>query len=53
MSDRAIYCHKCRAYLGVIRDAKLRNDIVCMCGKCANPAKGGIDELFRAMGVSK
>lgn len=52
MSDRAIYCHKCRHYLGVIRDAKLRKGIVHVCGECADKGKdSGIDALLRGMGV--
>lgn len=53
MSARAIYCHKCRAYLGVIRDALLRQGIVHMCAGCAKPAKkGSIEDLFRGMGIN-
>jgi hypothetical protein len=37
MSDRDIHCHKCHVYLGVIRDAKLRKDIVHVCGTCSTP----------------
>lgn len=32
--DREIYCKECGAYLGVIRDAKLRKDLVVLCSNC-------------------
>jgi RNase P subunit RPR2 len=31
---RHVYCSKCNVYLGEIRDARLRKDIVMLCGKC-------------------
>ena len=34
---REINCYKCQAYLGEIRDAKLRKDILFVCGKCVRP----------------
>ena len=34
---REINCYKCQAYLGEIRNAKLRKDILFVCGKCVRP----------------
>ena len=34
MPDREIYCVTCNAYLGVIRDAKLRNGMGFICSTC-------------------
>jgi hypothetical protein len=62
MSDRDIHCHKCQTYLGVIRDAKLRKDIVHVCGPCSQPPRPGptpnfnrefTDELFGMLGRKK
>jgi len=32
---REINCYKCQAYLGEIKDAKLRKDILFICRKCS------------------
>ena len=34
MSDREIYCEDCGVHLGVIRDARLRKDLILMCSRC-------------------
>lgn len=39
MPDREIYCVTCNAYLGVIRDAKLRNGMGFICATCIPLAK--------------
>lgn len=53
---RTIHCNGCGAYLGEIRDARLRKDMVCYCQLCAteresrpqaNPYSGPMGELFR------
>lgn len=43
MSAREIHCKKCRTYLGTIRDAILRKDMVCYCGKCVSDP---VSEIF-------
>lgn len=34
MPERKIYCTGCSTYLGVIRDAKLRKNVVFLCKNC-------------------
>lgn len=61
MPDREIHCARCGVYLGVLRDAKLRKDIMFGCGDCFEPksseeANGTLDyfsSLFGARGPRK
>ena len=32
--ERAIHCHKCKVYVGTIRDAKLMKGLKFVCPKC-------------------
>ena len=49
--DRVIHCNKCGAYLGVIRDAKLKKGMVFSCGVCPT-AEAKPREKFRKTGDS-
>ena len=44
-----IYCHKCKKYLGEIRDATIRKGIVYLCRDCY--ADGDMDFLRGFMGM--
>lgn len=56
MPERKIYCAGCYAYLGVIRDAKLRKDVNFLCKNCETKrvalemqrksGASGMDEIF-------
>lgn len=37
MSDRKIYCCKCKIYVGTIRDASLMVGLKYICTACADP----------------
>ena len=60
--ERIIYCHKCGAYLGTIRDARLKKGMTFACGVCptAKPRekfKGAgdstVDDLMKMFGMFK
>ena len=36
---RKIYCSECKAYLGEIRDAKLKKGMAHLCSKCESARK--------------
>ena len=49
---KTIYCAQCKTYLGVIRDAKLKKGMVCLCAICesarklSRQRKDGIADFF-------
>jgi len=38
--SKLLYCAKCRTYLGEVRYATLKKNIVHMCGKCMEEITG-------------
>jgi len=50
---RKIYCYKCQSYLGEIRDATLKKDVLFLCSICFNKDRTkdydlpkGFEDLF-------